>query len=349
MNAAQAIEEQFSDRLEDHVSELAHHYDRSGNIRKAVEYLGRAGRLAAKQTAHSEAIGYLKRAVELLKHLSDSVDRDRQEFDLQMALSWSLNILNPVDPEREPVLIRARELCERLGDDAEEMEVLLQLAHLCFVRREYSVALKLAQRLLSLAEPAKATAMIAGAHFVLGTVAHYLGQLEAAREHLEIAVPLFGTGPFRNLGEAQYAPAAAGNLTTTLLLLGYPAAALRKDREFLDAMRRLSDPVSLTLAVFREVVNHTLLRDRRTALERAEELLVIATDRDLRFWVAVAAFFRGWALADEGRGQEGLAEMSRALPALTSFAEPLWFTPLWQTAFARTDAWKKGLRRRPRR
>jgi len=31
---------------------------------------------------------------------------------------------------------------------------------------------------------------------------------------------------------------------------------------------------------------------------------------------ATAAFFRGWALVDEGRGQEGLAEMSRALPAL---------------------------------
>ncbi len=34
------------------------------------------------------------------------------------------------------------------------------------------------------------------------------------------------------------------------------------------------------------------------------------------FYAAVAAFFRGWALADEGRGKEGLAEMSRALPAL---------------------------------
>jgi predicted ATPase len=94
--AAQAIEALFSDRLEDHLSELAHHYDRSGNVRKAVEYLGRAGRRAAQQTAHSEAVGYLKRALELLKNLPDSVDRDRQEFDLQMALSWSLFVVNPV-------------------------------------------------------------------------------------------------------------------------------------------------------------------------------------------------------------------------------------------------------------
>ena len=40
----------------------------------------------------------------------------------------------------------------------------------------------------------------------------------------------------------------------------------------------------------------------------------------MRFFAAAAAFYRGWALADEGRGQEGLAEMSRALPALEGFA-----------------------------
>jgi hypothetical protein len=36
-----------------------------------------------------------------------------------MALGWSLYILNPADPEREPALIRARELSEQLGEDAE--------------------------------------------------------------------------------------------------------------------------------------------------------------------------------------------------------------------------------------
>ncbi len=314
--AAQAIEALFSGRLEDHLSELAHHYDRSGNARKAVEYLGRAGHLVAQQTAHSEAVGYFKRAIELLKNLPDSAERGRQEFDLQMALNWSFWILNPADPEREPVLIRARELSEQVGEDAEQMEVLLQLAYFRWVRREYGVARELAEQLLAFAEPAKAAAMVAGAHSVLGTTALYLGDLDAAREHLELAVALFGPGPFRNFGEAQYAAFATGALTTTLLLLGYPAAALRKSREFLDAMRRLSDPASLLTALAWEVLNHVLLRDSRTALERAEELLVIVAEHGMPFYSALAAFFRGCALAEEGRGQESLAEMSRALPAL---------------------------------
>jgi hypothetical protein len=45
-------------RLEDHLAELAHHYDRSCNLRRAVEYLARASRLAVQQTAHSGAVGF---------------------------------------------------------------------------------------------------------------------------------------------------------------------------------------------------------------------------------------------------------------------------------------------------
>ena len=313
--AARAIEALFSDRLENHLSELAHHYDRGGNVRKAVEYLGRAGRRAAQQTAHSEAVGYLKRALELLKNLPDRAERGRQEFDLQMALSWSLFMLRAADPEREPVLIRARELSEQLGDQ-EQMEALLELALFRIVRREYGPARESAQRVLDLAEPAQATAMVAGAHFVLGFTTSFLGQLEAAREHLELAVALFGPGPFRNFGQARYAALATGPLTATLLQLGYPAAALRKSREFLDAMRRLSDPVYLSTALLWEAANHVFLRDSRTVLEQAEEVLLIANEHGMRGHAATAASFRGWAMADQGRAQEGLAEISRAFPAL---------------------------------
>ncbi len=341
--AGQAIESLYADRLEDHLSELAHHYDRGGNVRKAVEYLGRAGRLAAQRMAHSEAAGYFERALELLKNLSDSADRTRQEFDLQMALGWSLFILNPVDPEREPVLIRALELCEQLGEDTEQTGVLLQLAESRFLRREYGVARGLAQRVLDLAEPAKATAMVAGAHYLLGIIPVFLGQLKEAREQLELAVALFGPGPFRNFGEAQYAQLAIANLTTVLLSLGYPAAALRKSRDFLDAMRRLSDPPSLARALLREALNHTFSRDSLTALERAEELLLIATEHGMPFNVAAAAFYRGCALVDEGRGQEGLAEMSRALPAFEGSPAAAQFYALLADSYRKNGRPDEGL------
>ena len=38
--AGQALESMFAGQLEDHLDELAHHYSRSDNVEKAVEYLG---------------------------------------------------------------------------------------------------------------------------------------------------------------------------------------------------------------------------------------------------------------------------------------------------------------------
>src|SRR5207237_7266428 len=51
----EAIEALSKERIEDHLAELAHHYSRTANTRKAVEYLFRAGSQAAARYAHSDA------------------------------------------------------------------------------------------------------------------------------------------------------------------------------------------------------------------------------------------------------------------------------------------------------
>jgi hypothetical protein len=37
--AGLALESMFAEQLEDHLDELAHHYSRSDNVAKAIEYL----------------------------------------------------------------------------------------------------------------------------------------------------------------------------------------------------------------------------------------------------------------------------------------------------------------------
>ena len=49
---APAIESLYAGRLEDHFDELAHHYSRSDNVAKAVQYL----RLAAAQALEPIAL-----------------------------------------------------------------------------------------------------------------------------------------------------------------------------------------------------------------------------------------------------------------------------------------------------
>jgi len=173
---AQAIEALYPERLEDHLTELAHHFDRSGNLPKAVEYLGRTGDRAARQGAHSGAIGYFNRALELLRGLPDGAARDIQELDLQMALSWSLFVARgPRAPEQEFALVRARELGEQLGENGKLMEALLALAQTRVHRRDYGLARELAERALAMAQQAKTSATLAEAHCALAIVLFVTG------------------------------------------------------------------------------------------------------------------------------------------------------------------------------
>ncbi len=309
--AGQAIAALFADRLEDHLTELAHHFDRSGNVPKAVEYLGRAGGRAAQQVAHAEAIGYFTSALELLRGLPAGATRDRQEFDLQMALSWSLFVaMGPQAPEHERALARARELCEGLGDNAKLMEALLALALLRIHRGDLELAQQLAETVLAMAPQGGAPEMLPGAHFILGYVSLMKGQFPTGHEHVEHAVELFSDRPSRNYGAyfAQHAP----NLRVRLqIALGYPSTALRRAHELLAAARRFPDPAYIAFALISDGLHHILLRDTRVVADRADELIQIAAEHEMALPSRAGTFFR--AVAGAGRGDEGIAEMRRIL------------------------------------
>jgi class 3 adenylate cyclase/tetratricopeptide (TPR) repeat protein len=310
---AQAIEEFYIERLEDHLTELAHHFDRSGNVPKALEYLGRTGARAAHQVAHSEAIGYFTRALELLPQLPDDTARDRQELDLQMALSWSLSVaVGPGVPQRGSALVRARELCERTGENARLMEALLALAQFRLTRREFGLARELAERVLAIAQEAKAPTMLAGAHYILGLVQFLTGQFPPARDNFERAVELFGARSYRSY-DASFSQTAPQMVCAVLAVLGYPSTALRKADELLTVVRRSSDPSSIANAMFAYFMERLQLRDTRMVAERADEMLSIATEYGMAFNLNAAVFFRGWAVAAAGRGDDGISEMRRSI------------------------------------
>ena len=86
-HTAQAIEDVYRARLDDHYSELAYHYSRSGNTQKAMDYLQLAGQQAVHRSANAEAINHLTTALELLKTLPDTPERPQQE--LTCSSSWA--------------------------------------------------------------------------------------------------------------------------------------------------------------------------------------------------------------------------------------------------------------------
>jgi predicted ATPase len=85
--AGQALESMFADQLEEHVTQLAHHYSHSADLKKALHYLQRAAQYAVQRSANAEAIVHLETALDQLETLPDSAERLREEVTLQLALT----------------------------------------------------------------------------------------------------------------------------------------------------------------------------------------------------------------------------------------------------------------------
>ena len=64
---AAGIERLYQERLEEYYEELAHHYSKSGDAEKAVEYLLKAGEKAKRSYANEAAIAYFNEALEMLE------------------------------------------------------------------------------------------------------------------------------------------------------------------------------------------------------------------------------------------------------------------------------------------
>ena len=168
--------------LEEHYSELAHHYSRSGNTQKAIEYLQLAGQQAVQRSAYAEAITHLTTALELLKTLPDTPERTQQELTLQIALGAAVDGYQRLcSPEVERAYTRARELCQQVGETPQLFPVLLGLWVFYLRAGGVQTARELAEQLLRSGPKRARPGASPGGPLWLGRPYSVLGELVPAR------------------------------------------------------------------------------------------------------------------------------------------------------------------------
>ena len=320
--AAGAMELLYADRLDDHLGDLAHHYQRSDNIAKAVEYLGRVGQQAQQRHAYADAVAHLSAAIDLLQKLPDNPERIQRELLLQMALGRALMPARGfAAQEVERAFTRAQELCEQLGDPPQLFRVLYGLWIVHQFRGELRTAQQLGERLLERAQNAQDPVQLLLARQVLGQTFTLMGELLRAREHVELALSLYHPERHREL-IAYFGDARVGLLSCLggLLLwpLGYPDQALKQCYESLVLARAGSaaaNDLNEALAHYYIVSIHKSRREATTAQEGAERLIAYCSEYGFTLWLALATTIRGWAIATQGRHAEGIAQIEEGLAA----------------------------------
>ncbi len=326
--AGMALELMFAEQLEDHLDELAYHYGRSDNVAKAIEYLERAGQQALKRSAYVEVINSLKAATDLIQKLPDSPERIQREVHLHLAVGLALSaVRGRAATEVERAYTRMRELCERLGDPSELFPALFGLWVVYLLRGELRRAFQLAERLLRRAQSAQDPALLMHGHIALGNASYWMGQFLPAREHLENALPLYD--PQRELafryGALDSGVVCLSYTAWTLWQLGYPEEALKRGHEALTLAQRQSHPHSLAFAGhFYFGVLHQLRRDAHAAQENAESGIALSAEHGLTDSLSYASSLRGWARAEQGNREEGIAQLYEGLAASRATGTELW-------------------------
>jgi predicted ATPase len=316
----QALAERFPETVEAQPELVAHHYTEAGLGEQAVGYWQRAGEHANARSAHPEAVVHLTRGVEVLKTLPETPQRPEQELSLQIALGTALTATKGwAAPEVEEVYTRARELCQCIGETPQLGPVLWGLWHFHAVRGRPQTARELGEQFLRVARRAREPAPLLAAHFVLGAALCLLGEFPSAREHWERSLSCYDPQQHRSHALLYGADPGVFCLAWSphlLWQLGYADQALTRSGEALALARKLSHPFSSALVLAYAAMLHQFRRDPRAVCDLAEAAMTLCAEQEFAYYLAWGRIMRGWAAAEAGDRETGVAEMRRGLAAL---------------------------------
>ncbi|WP_229722022.1 adenylate/guanylate cyclase domain-containing protein [Marinobacterium nitratireducens] len=346
-----AIESLFDGHIDAHCKELAHHYSRSGNLDKAVEYLHRAGRQAMLQSSVPEAVGHFGSALKLLDKLPPSGERDGIEFAIRLDFGPALIAAQGyAAPDIGTNYSRALELKGGAGTEHQLFPVLIGLRNFHHVRGQLHSGRDYAECLLALARRGQDPSLLLEAHRAMGSSCFNLGDPRAARLHFEQAVALYDRGQHQaHLYRYGLDPGvfARGYLAWVLAHLGCGEAARQCAEEALQLARELNISYVTNYALVLVAETDIELDDADRACEHAGAAAALAREQGYPFWGAWARVLLGAARARQGRARAGSAEIRAALLAFRDTGAELWcshFLALLAEALGRAGEPGEGLR-----
>jgi class 3 adenylate cyclase/tetratricopeptide (TPR) repeat protein len=314
---AQALLEGFSETVETQPELLAHHFTEAGLPAQAVPYWLRAGQRAVERSANVEAISHLTTGLGVLKTLPDTPERTQQELTLQLALGAPLLMIKGYEAlEVGQAYTRAQELCQQVGDSSQRFSALVGLWRFYLGQARFQTARELAEQCFTLAQGLRDPALMQEAHAMLGSTLLYLGELVPARAHLEEGIALYhpqqGCSPALS-HSTDPGVVCLSHASWVLWMLGYPEQALTCSREACALAERLSQPYNLAYALTLASALSMFRREAWRVQEQAEATIALSREQGYARWLAVGIGWRGWALAEQGAVQEGLAQIDQAM------------------------------------
>src|SRR5262249_43801459 len=187
------------------------------------------------------------------------------------------------------------------------------------------------------------------AHYTLGASSYHMGEVTFTRAHVEQGIALYNLQQHRSHAFVYgHDPGVAClcYVAFALWTLGYPDQALKRSQEALALARELSHPHSLAFALCFVAKLHQFRRERQLTQEQAEAAITLSTEQGFPFWLAYGTILRGWALAEQGQGEERVAHIRQGLAAYRATGAELWRSyhlALLAAAYGKVGQTEEGL------
>ncbi len=325
LQAAEATATLFGERLDHHYDELMRHYERGGDIRKALHFmqlaLGRAGELSA----YGEMLHYLNHGLDVIGALPEP-ERSGWELGCRIGLMYAVGYLKGWGAEEVGAAgQRAQELCRQMGNDTPMVQALPILRMFHQERGEVHRAAELAHEHLALARRLADRFQEASAHAGSAETMTYLGEYVSSREHNQRAIALLDS-ELSLVEEAEAKkedgkPAApippplrmlrsvcALEAIQPLWFLGFPDQARQRAAQAL-VLAQESDAHVLVITLFLSAWMHLWCGEADAVRERIDRVLDVTSHYGMNpNWQGLGVtLLRAGALILEGRAQEAVA------------------------------------------
>ncbi len=319
LHIGQRLETGYGDQAQEIAAQLARHFEHGQDALHAVHYHHLAAQNAIRKNGFSEALHHANAGLALFTQLPDTPERTDYALRLYLVLGTALQTLKGyASPDVEYTYARARELSSQASNPQLHFQALQGLFNFYLVRGIMSQAHTLGQEIYTCAQSTPTLKSLPESILPLGLTSFFQGNMTTALDHLNQ-----GTKHYHPQQHRPHAflygqdPGIYGHSYTALTLwqLGYPDQALQKTHEALALAQEQLHPYSLAMALSFAAVLHHQRREWRSAEQRAEALLQLSTEHGFQQWISHGKFLQGWALAQQGRVSEGLAQMSQSLAA----------------------------------
>ena len=302
---ASILENQFPEIVETHPEMLGQHFGKGGFEAKAIAYFTAAGERAVKRGTNAEVVRHFRRALELLKGQPTTAERSKAELKVLEKLGPALLATRGFGaPDVERTYLRARDLCEQLGEPVELFKALWGLWLNTVGRERFEAARSIAEELFTVAHRVDDRALLLEAHHAMCTTTLWVGDPKTTRNHAEQGMRLYQREQHQSLaflfGGHDPGVCCCMHAATALWFLGYPDSARERSRKGLAMAREVSQIGTVLNELRFEGMINQLCGDVVTVREVAELMTSLSTEHGFPQWLVFGNILNAWASAQNG-------------------------------------------------